>query len=128
MNTKILMLVTAIYLGVTGIGLIFLPHEIASFFDAEKNESFILTLQILGSLYLGFGMMNWLTKKSLIGGIYNRQLVLGNLFHFLVSAFALIKVVRQYDGSQFKVILIITILYSLFSLCFGYLLKASPIK
>lgn len=122
------MLATTLYLATIGIGLVFLPHEIAGPFGAGRNETFILTLQIIGSLYLGFGMMNWIAKNSLIGGIYNRPLVLGNLFHFLVSAFALIKVVGQYTGGQFKVILTIAILYSLFAICFGYLLWKSPVK
>lgn len=128
MNTKYLMTVTALYLGITGFGLTFLPIEIAEFFDAGTNRTFILTLQIFGSLYLGFGMMNWMAKNNLIGGIYNRPLVFGNLLHFFVSAFALIKVVGNYADYQFKVILTITILYSLFAVCFGYLLRTSPVK
>ncbi len=128
MNTKVLMIATAIYLGVAGLGLTFLPQEIAKFFEAETNQTFILALQILGSLYLGFGMMNWMARNSMIGGIYSRPLVFGNLLHFLVSAFALIKMVGKYTETQFIVILTISIIYSIFALCFGYLLRTSPIK
>ena len=128
MNTKLLMTATALYLGIIGFGLTFLPQEIASFFNTETNHTFILTLQIFGSLYLGFGMMNWIAKNKLVGGIYNRPLVFGNLLHFLVSAFALIKAVGKYSEKQFIVILTISILYTLFAACFGYLLKNSPIK
>ena len=128
MNTKILMTATALYLGIIGFGLTFLPQEIASFFNTETNHTFILTLQIFGSLYLGFGMMNWIAKNKLVGGIYNRPLVFGNLLHFLVSAFALIKVVGKYSEKQFIVILTISILYSFFAACFVYLLRKSPIK
>ena len=128
MNTKILMIASAIYLGIVGIGLTFLPQEIARFFEAETNRTFILALQILGALYLGFGMMNWMAKNSMIGGIYSRPLVFGNLLHFLVSAFALIKMVGKYSENQFVVIITISILYSIFAICFGYLLRTSPIK
>ena len=128
MNTKFLMTATALYLGIIGLGLTFLPQEIAEFFKARTNQTFILTLQILGALYLGFGMMNWMAKNNLIGAIYNRPLVFGNLLHFLVSAFALIKIVGKYSENQFKVILTITILYSFFAVCFGYLLRTSPVK
>ena len=128
MNTKILMIATAIYLGVVGLGLTFFPQEIAKFFEAGANQTFILALQILGALYLGFGMMNWMAKNSLIGGIYSRPLVFGNLLHFLVSAFALIKMVGKYSENQFVVILTISILYSVFAICFIYLLRTSPIK
>ena len=128
MNTKILMIASAIYLGIVGIGLTFLPLEIARFFEAETNRTLILALQILGALYLGFGMMNWMAKNSMIGGIYSRPLVFGNLLHFLVSAFALIKMVGKYSENQFVVIITISILYSIFAICFGYLLRTSPIK
>ena len=128
MNTKILMIATAIYLGIVGIGLTFLPQEIANFFEAGTIRTFILTLQILGALYLGFGMMNWMAKNSMIGGIYSRPLVFGNLLHFLVSAFALIKMVGKYSENQFVVIITISILYSIFAICFGYLLRTNPLK
>lgn len=128
MNTKFLMIATAIYLGIVGFGLTFLPQEIAMFFEGEANQTFVLALQILGALYLGFGMMNWMAKNSLIGGIYNRPLVFGNLLHFLVSAFALIKVIGKYSENQFVVIMTISILYSIFAICSGYLLRTNPIK
>ncbi|MBZ0199986.1 MAG: hypothetical protein K8H86_08970 [Ignavibacteriaceae bacterium] len=128
MNTKILMIAAAIYLGIVGFGLIFLPQEIAQFFEAGANRTLVLALQILGALYLGFGMMNWMAKNNMIGGIYSRPLVFGNLLHFLVSAFALIRVASQYSENQFAVIITISIIYSIFTLCFGYLLRTNQIK
>jgi hypothetical protein len=128
MNTKILMVASVIYLGIVGLGLTFLPREIAGFFEAGNNEILILALQIIGALYLGFGMMNWMAKNNLMGGIYSRPLVFGNFLHFLVSAFALIKVVGKFSENRFAVIITISILYSIFALCFGYLLRTSPIK
>ena len=128
MNTKILMIATVIYLGIVGFGLTFLPREIAGFFEAGNNVMLTSALQVIGALYLGFGMMNWMAKNNLIGGIYSRPLVFGNFLHFLVSAFALIKVVGKFSENRFIVIITISILYSIFTLCFGYLLRNSPIK
>lgn len=128
MNTNFLMTSSALFLGISGLGLTFLPQEIATFFEAEINQTFILTLQILGSLYLGFGMMNWMTKNGFIGGIYNRPLVFGNLLHFLISAFALVKLVGNYSGKQFVIICTISIFYSLFALSFAYLIRTNPTK
>ena len=126
MDTKILMFAVTIYLGIAGLLLTFLPQEIAIFFEAGTNPSFVLALQVLGSLYLGFGMMNWMAKNSIIGGIYNRPLVFGNFLHFLVSTFALLKMVQNYSKNQFVVILILSILYVIFAISFGYLLRTSP--
>ena len=128
MNTKILMIVVSLYLGIVGFGLTFLPQEIAFFFENEANQTFVLALQILGALYLGFGMMNWMAKNSLIGGIYNRPLIFGNLLHFLVSAFALIKMIKKYSENQSVVIITISILYFIFTISFGYLLRTNPIN
>lgn len=128
MNTKVLMIATVLYLGIVGIGLTFLPQEIADLFETGNNRTLILAFQILGALYLGYAMMNWMAKDSLIGGIYNRPLIFGNLLHFLVSAFALIKMVDDYSENNFIVILSMTILYLIFTLCFGFLLSISPKK
>ena len=100
----------------------------AIYLNAGTNQTSVLLLQILGSLYLGFGMLNWMTKNNLIGGIYSRPLVIGNLAHFLVSSFALIKIVGKYSESEFPIILTITIIYAVFTLCFGYVFMKNPNK
>jgi len=122
------MIASTVYLGICGLGLTFLPEEIAGHLDIGKNQSAILFLQILGSLYLGFAMLNWMTKNNVIGGIYSKPLVVGNLMHFLISSLALIKIVGKYDGSQFSIILLLTIIYCIFTLCFAYLFMTGPGK
>ena len=128
MNTKILMIASSIYLGVLGLGLTFLPNEIAEYFLMEKNKLSILFLQILGSLYLGFAMLNWMTRNNLIGGIYSRPLLIGNLVHFLMSSFALIKLAQQTTNNEFSIILVNTIVYCLFTLSYGYIFIKNPTK
>lgn len=128
MNTKILMIASSVYLGITGLALTFLPKEIAEYLNGDINQSSILFLQILGSLYLGFAMLNWMTKNNLIGGIYSKPLVIGNLTHFLMSSFALVKIVGLYTGNQFSIFLAITIIYCFLTLCFGYIFMTNPSK
>ena len=83
-------------------------------------------LQILGALYLGFAMLNWMAKASLIGGIYSRPVAIGNFMHFMVGALALIKVFFANTGV--KIILIPAITYLLFSLMFATIVFGSPQK
>lgn len=128
MNTKILMIASAVFLMASGFGLTFIPEEISKYLNAGTNQSSILFLQILGSLYLGFGMLNWMTKNNLIGGIYSKPLVVGNLAHFLISSFALIKIVGKYSENEFSIILALTIIYSILTLCFGYVFMTNPNK
>lgn len=127
MNTKILMIISAIILGIMGLGLTFLPEEISGAIGMDTNQGSLLTSQILGSTFLGFAMLNWMTKNNLIGGIYNRPLIIGNLVHFLVSSFALIKIVLDLEN-QIGIIITLTIVYSVLTLCFGYVFMSNPSK
>ncbi len=128
MNTKILMTASSIFLMICGLGLTFVPEEISEFINPGINQTSILFLQILGSLYLGFGMLNWMTKNNLIGGIYSKPLVIGNLAHFLMSTIALIKIVGKYADSEFIIMLSLTIIYSFFTVAFGYAFNKNPNK
>lgn len=128
MNTKILMIVSAIFLMILGVGFTFLPQEIAEYLNADTNPISLLFLQILGGLYLGFGLLNWMAKNSLMGGIYNRPLVTGNLVHFLVVALALIKHVGKYNANVFAIMLSLTVIYSIFAVSFGYVMMNNPKK
>ena len=125
---KIIVITSLVYLLMSGLLLTFIPQEIARFFLNDAPNILILAFQLLGALYLGFGIMNYFKKNSLIGGIYNRPLVFGNFLHFLVSSFALIKMLGKYSENAFNVILLISIIYSLLTFCFGYLLITNPIK
>ena len=81
-NTKILMTVSAIFLVIVGILLSFLPQETLHLLGKEDDMSFIL--QLCGALLFGFGMLNWMVKGSLIGGIYNKGIVVANFAHYLL--------------------------------------------
>jgi hypothetical protein len=52
-------------------------------------------VQILGALYLGFAVLNWMSKGVRMGGIYARPLAMGNGLHFLVGAFTLFRYALQ---------------------------------
>jgi len=123
-NTKIIMTSSAILMGLTGILLSFLPQEIVVYMQWRETNPIIL--QILGALYFGFAMVNWMSKGNLIGGIYNRPLAVGNFSHFLIVALALIKVSMK--GSLSLSLIATTIAYSLFALGFGYILFTHPVK
>lgn len=127
MNTKILMIASAVFFGIIGIGLTFLAKEVYGYLTTDINQTILIILQILGAAYLGFAMLNWMTKNNLIGGIYSRPLLVGNLIHFLVSSFALIKIIGTIDN-HFEIILTLTIIYSVFTLCFGFVFMTNPKK
>ena len=127
MNTKILMTSSAIFLAIIGLLLSFLPDETAVYLNVEPNIITTLFLRMLSALYLGFAILNWMAKSTLIGGVYNRPIAIGNLMHFGVGAIALIKMLSHVE-SHLEVIITITLIYLIFSLLFAYVFRTNPNK
>ena len=125
MNARTLMIISAIFLAVNGFGFTFFPNEIAGLLINDDNYIFILILQILGALYLGFSILNWMSKANLIGGIYSKPLLMGNLLHFFTASMALIKLAFKVE-TNLQLIFSYTIIYSLFTLSFGYVFFTNP--
>ena len=122
MNTKLLMAISAVVLGATGILLIFIPDEISHFLNFTESAPIILP--ILGALYFGFAVLNWTAKANLIGGIYSRPVATGNFTHFLIGALTLIKLVLHNTNGMF--VWVGAIVYLIFALLFGWILFANP--
>ena len=125
MKTKLLMTSSALFCGIIGILLLFLPNEIAEYLNVEPTIITILFLKILSALYLGFGILNWTVKGSLIGGIYNRPIALGNLLHFVVGSIELVKVISNIQIHR-EIIIFLTVFYVIFALLFVYIIKTNP--
>jgi len=126
MNTKIVMTTCSIVMGLTGISLSFVPLEIMSCLGLESSKSLLYLLQILGALYFGFAMLNWMTKSSLIGAIYNRPIAIANFSHFLIAGLALTKGVLTNPGLPL-VIQIAAGVYIVFAVSFGIILFRHPV-
>lgn len=125
MNTKFIMTTSAVVLGIMGILLTFIPDEILIHFSIETNRITLFLTQILGALYFAFAMLNWATKTSLIGGIYNRPIAIANFTHFLIAGLALIKGIIS-NPSVFYTIWIAGIFYCVFGISFGIILFRHP--
>lgn len=125
MNTKTLLILSVLFLAALGLGFSFLPAEILEELHIESNSITTILMQILGALFLGFGMMNWMAKDSIIGGIYNKPLVVGNLMHFGVGAITLLKIVFTLKENT-RVLIPLTILYLVFAVAFFLIFKNTP--
>jgi len=117
MNTKVLMTTSAITLATAGIILTFIPEEILIYFNLEITKHLQFLIQILGALYFAFGMLNWMTRASLIGGIYNKPIVAANSAHFIIAGLTLIKVLISNPELPYPVWIIATI-YTVFAISF----------
>jgi hypothetical protein len=117
MKTKALMSASALMMAVLGLCASFLPQEILAHFGAEPRGLGVLLVQIVGALYLGFAMLNWMARANLIGGIYSRPVAVGNFLHFAVVAVTLLKAILS--GSRAAEVLGGAALYSIFAVWFG---------
>jgi hypothetical protein len=127
MNTKIVMTSSALFYAIIGIILSFLPNEIADYLNVGYNIITILFLNIMSALYLGFGVLNWMAKGTLIGGIYNKPIAIGNLMHFGVGAIALVKVVSNIQTHS-EIVISLTVVYVIFAILFVYIFRTNPTK
>jgi hypothetical protein len=126
MNTKLLMTLSALAMGLTGISLSFLPHEIVSYLSgATATVRDALVLQVLGALYFAFAMVNWIAKANLIGGIYARPIAIGNLTHFTIGALALAK---GYFAIHAMEVMVVAIVYAVFAILFAVVFFRHPVK
>jgi ABC-type multidrug transport system permease subunit len=123
MNTKLLMSLSAIVMGITGTMLTFFPQEVAGFF--EMADTITIPLQLLGGLYFGFAMLNWAARANLTGGIYSRPVTIGNLAQFVVGGLALLKFATRNSASSY--IWIAVILYLVFAMFFGIVMYTNPV-
>lgn len=85
------MTITSIILGAAGIILTFAPDIVMGNLSIDNNQASLLLGQVIGGLYFGYSMLNWMTKESLIGGIYNRPIAIANFTHFLIAGLAITK-------------------------------------
>ena len=126
MNTKVLMTTSAVSLLTAGIILTFLHDEILKYAYLENTRPLQLLLQIIGALYFGFGMLNWMSKSGLIGGIYNRPIAVANFTHFFIAGLALIKGIMANPVLP-KTIWIVSCVYLIFAISFGIVLFRHPL-
>ena len=86
-----LMILSGIINGLAGVLLIFIPEELLLWADGEIGKTAVLALSLLGTVMLGFGMMNYMGRNAVYGGIYGKPIILGNLLFHTVAAVHLIK-------------------------------------
>lgn len=125
MNTKLIMTASALCLAAAGISMSFFPNEIANYIGLGSTKTSQLVIQALGALYFGFAMLNWMAKGSIIGGIYNKPLVVANMSHFLIGGLALIKGLMSISHPSY-LLLILTGIYAIFGILFGILFVRHP--
>ena len=119
MNTKLLMTTSGLALGLTGLFALFAPDLLLETLGASPTTPLSIPVQLMGSLYFAFALIDWTAKDSAIGGIYARPVSLGNFAHFFVGSLILIK---YFLSNSFNLAAsLITMVYILFAVLFYWL-------
>ena len=120
MISRIIITASAVFLIVLGIGLDFLPQEVAASLGLGNAPVAAVVLQVMAAAFFGMGFMNWLSKGNPMGGIYSRPLALQNFLSFGVGAVTLGRAVLH--GAVPQGIQAAAIAFTTFALAFGWLL------
>ena len=123
MQTRYLMMATAAAMALAGLALQFAPHEVLVAAGVSATAGAAAAAQVTGALYLGFAMLNWMSKGARIGGIYGRPLAMANLVHFVAAALALLK--HAASGASL-LIWSVTAVYATFAAAFTFVTFTHP--
>lgn len=124
--SKVLLSASSLFLAILGVAATFLPAEALVVLGVEPATAAIVLVQIMGGLFLGFALLNWMSRQSPMGGIYGKPLATANLVHFMVVGLMLIKEVLQGDlGNGF---IFLSVFYVLFGLGFASTLFFDPLS
>jgi hypothetical protein len=125
MNTRLVMMLSAIFLAAIGITFTFLPREASNFIGISSENNIQIILQILGALYFSFAMLNWTAKGAIIGGIYNKPIAIANFTHFVIGALTLLKAISNNPILPYF-IWVLAGIYAVFAILFGVIFFKHP--
>ncbi len=89
--TRALMISSAIFMTIVGLVTSFAPEDVLRQHGSTPDNATLLLVQMMGAIYLGFALLNWMARGVLIGGIYARPVAMGNFLHFAMIGVMLAK-------------------------------------
>lgn len=126
-STKTLLVASTIFNGMVGLLTSFLPQELLQRNGLSPSPINILLVQLLSAFYLGIAMINYLSKDAIIGGIYNRPILMGNIAYHGITSVILVKYILSQDTFS-TTFITLTVVYCALSLGFLKLFFVVPSK
>ncbi len=127
MNTKIIMTTSALMLGAVSIIFSFLPEGVIGYLQFERTQNLVLVFQIIGALYFALAMLNFMSRDSVIGGIYNKPTSITNFAHFSIGSITLIKALFVNINLSY-IYWLVAFVYTVFAFAFGSIAFFHPAK
>jgi len=126
MKTQLILLSSAVFMGVLAIFLLFVPAGTLSFlFLGYGSLVPALPAQLLSAPLLGLSALNWLSRSSTDGEIYGRPLLIANLIHFIVGSLVLLRPMAVLRLAAFAPWVLFG-LYVVFAVLFALMLLRTP--
>ncbi len=105
------MITSGILNGILGIVFIFLPQEIGRWLGmSSPTGAGVLALQLLGAALFGFGLINYVGRNAILGGIYGKPILLGNMVFHFIAALELIRYI--FEADRYGFLLVAAMLYA----------------
>jgi hypothetical protein len=124
MFSSIVSRASALFLGATGLALLFASDSILPTLIAGFPPAAALAGQLLAGAWLGVAALNWLSKSALIGGIYSRPVVSTNALLYFVTAMSLVKPLLR--GNAPPILWIAFVPIAAFAVVYMWLLFRGP--
>lgn len=126
-STRTLLVASTIFNGIMGLLTSFLPQEVLEIIGLPSSPVHVLLVQILSAFYISLAMINYLSKDAVIGGIYNRPILMGNIAYHGIASLALVKYAMS-QGIFSATFITLTVVYCALSLGFLRLFFVVPGK
>ena len=91
MPPRQMMAASAALMAIAGFALLMAPAGVLSLYGVVLPPPELVLAQLLGAALLGNANINWLARSAVLGGIYGRPLIAGNLTHCLVGALVILR-------------------------------------
>ena len=126
MKSNYELLLSSVIYGLAGLGLIFLPAEIAPAVGQDVTGFLVWALQSLGAAYLGVAWINFMSKHAPLGGINGRPVLMLNVMLASPSLFFSFDLMNKYPDQP--AFLGLTVVFGLLTAAFlRRLLGKSPV-
>lgn len=80
--------------------------------------------QLIGAAWLGVAALNWVSRSTMLGGIYGRPVVFANLVLYFISALVIIKAASRAETPS--VLLALAVPAAVLAVAYGWLLFRGP--
>jgi len=123
---KWIMHLSAFVNGITGIVISFFPRETGKLINtSSQSGTDLLLIKLIGATLFGYGVMNFLARNSVIGGIYGKPMVIGNMIFHLIVGGQLLKFIA--GGSAAIPLIPAAVIYTLLAAGFLRMNFTSPV-